>query len=405
MGRRALGAVLAAALFLLVAVAIIAPASGSAPPAPAAAAGPLIYYNGTVDGNGGTQTKYIPSPANGTVWDLVSAKITITATSAVSSLQNSYLYDSTCTQSGVAPAPSACEGIYGPNVDGWANDLLESGSGTVVGEGGYASSAPSGVKYYTHFEQTMHLTYDMFVSFGAQLSSGVTSSYAIVLQAESGVYPSYAFYQYSHPVKPLSSTPTTVAIAGPPAGYDYRVEIAWTTIEFGSALGPSRLAELQVESSGFVLAKIDSWPSGYSGASACGGYSSAQTCISDNGVGTETVWDSQVLVTSSDSFQATFVGVSGDEGVYAIIVTEYPASMFSSSSSGGGTTVTPTTPTTMILGFEETFWFGVVLLLIGVLGIFVLRPPIVFVVLILGGVALIVVGLVMGTGASVSLGG
>ncbi len=297
----------------------------------------LLYFNGTVNGNGGTQTVYTPSPPNGTVWDLVSAKITITAPSAVSSLQNSYLYDSVCTQLDVSPAPSACKGIYGPNVNGWANDLIESGgSGTVVGEGGYAASTPAGVSYYTHFKQTIHLTYDIFVSFGAELSSGVSSSYSIVVDPEVGDYPSFAFYRFSHPVEPLSSSPTTVSIPGPPAGYVYRVEIAWTTIDMGSALGPYRLAEILEEPSGFVLAKINNWTSGSTGASACGGYSAAQTCISDNGVGTETVWDDEVLMTSSDSFLAEFVGVSGDSGDFAVVVTEYPASAF------GGTPAAPT---------------------------------------------------------------
>ncbi len=312
-----------------------APTAGASGPSPATPISSvdspaLLYFNGTVNGNGGTQTVYTPSPPNGTVWDLVSAKITITASTAVSAVQNSYLYDSVCTQLNVAPAPSACKGIFGPNVNGWANDVMEPGkSGTVVGEGGYSASAPEGVSYYSEFKQTIHLTYDIFLSFGADLSSGVSSSYYIVVDPEVGNYPSFAFYRYSDPVTPLSSAPTTVSFPGPPTGYVYRMEIAWTTIDFGSALGPYRLAEIFEEPSGYVLAKINNWTSGYSGASACGGYSSAQTCISDNGVGTETVWDDPILLSSSDSFKAEFVGVSGDSGDFAVVVTEYPATSVS----------------------------------------------------------------------------
>ncbi len=315
----------------------------------------LLYFNGTVAGNGGTQTVYTPSPPNGTVWDLVSAKITITATSAVSTMQNSYLYDSVCTQLDVAPAPSACNGIYGPNVNGWANDVMEPGrSGTVTGECGYGASAPAGVSYYCQFKQTIHLTYDIFLSFGADLSKGVSSSYYLVLDPEVGDYPSFAFFRYSHPVEPLSSTPTTVSIPGPPVGYEYRLEIAWTTIDFGSALGPYRLAELTEEPSGLVLAKINNWTSGYSGASACGGYSSGQTCISDNGVGTATVWDDDIVLTHSDSFGAEFVGVSGDSGDFAVVVTEYPASASSATPPAAPTGLTIGSATSSSLGLQWT---------------------------------------------------
>ncbi len=361
--RRALW-VVPTAIVVLLAIGFLSPSifAGSPVPSPEgngtspanpiqpASSSSLLYFNGTIQGNGGTQTVYTPSPPNGTVWDLVSAKITITASSAVGSLQNSYLYDSVCTQLDVSPAPSACKGIYGPNVNGWANDLIEAGgSGTVVGEGGYATHAPTGVSYYTQFKQTIHLTYDIFVSFGAELSSGVSSSYSVVVDPEVGDYPSFAFYRYSHPVEPLSSTPTTVSIPGPPAGEVYRVEIAWATIDFGSALGPYRMAEILEEPSGFVLAKINNWTSGYSGASACGGYSAAQTCIMDNGVGTETVWDDEVLMTSSDSFRAEFVGVSGDSGDFAVIVTEYPASMFGA---------TPAAPTGLVVGLVTSSSLG-----------------------------------------------
>ena len=298
-----------------------------------------LYFNGTVAGNGGTQTVNVPVPPNGTVWDLVSAKITIVANSPVSSFQNSYLYDSTCTELNVAPAPSVCKGVYGPNVDGIANDVMDSGKyGTVVGEGGYAPTAPAGVAIYTHYEQTIHLTHDMFISFGADLSGGVSSSYYLVFNPEVGNYSSFAFYRWATPVGPLSSTPTTVDIPGPPTGYYYRAEVAVATIDLGSSsLQPYRSAEILEEPSGTVLTSINSWSVAGPGVTedSCGGYSAAQTCVSDP-TGTATIWANPVLVSSSEYLAASFVGVSGDLGVFAVVVTEYPANT---------TSVPPAAPT------------------------------------------------------------
>lgn len=302
----------------------------SAPP-PAASAptdsSSYIYYNGTVVGNGGVQTVFVPAPANGTVWDLVSARISITAGNAVGTTQMSYLYDSTCTQTPVAPAPSACKQIYGPNVDAIANDILEPGKvGTVVGGGGYTSAKPSGVSYWIQFEQTVHLNHDMFISFGAELSTGVSSTYYLVFDPEVGDYPSFAFYRWGDPVDPLSSTAKTVTIPGPPTGYYYRAEISVSTIQLATLPGPTRSAEVVEEPSGTVLSFIDDWTVDATGLTedACGGYSAAQTCTSDP-TGTATVWYDQVLVTSSESLEARFVGVSGDLGVFGVVVTEYPA--------------------------------------------------------------------------------
>ena len=298
-------------------------------PALAAATGSssYVYFNGTIAGDGSTQTVNVPAPANGTVWDLVSAKITISASKPVGSSQNSYLYDSTCTQLNVYPAPSACKGVYGPNVDGIANDVMDSGKyGTVVGEGGYAPTAPAGVAIYTHYEQTIHLTHDMFISFGADLSSGVSSTYYLVFALEGGGYPSFAFYRWATSVEPLSSTPTTVDIPGPPTGYYYRAEVAVSTIDLGSSsLKPYRSAELLEEPSGTVLSFINHWTVAGPGVTedACGGYSAGQTCVSDP-TGTATVWDNQIVVSSSEYLEASFVGVAGDLGVFAVVVTEYP---------------------------------------------------------------------------------
>ncbi len=286
-----------------------------------------LYYNGTVAGNGGTQTLDVPAPANGTVWDLVSAKITITASSPVGGSQNSYLYDSTCTGADVSPAPSACTGIYGPNVDGIANDVMDPGQdGTVVGEGGYTSSAPAGVAIYTHFEQTIHLNHDMFISFGADLSEHVSSTYYLVFDPEVGDFPSFAFYHWSNPIEPLSATPKIVTIPGPPSGHYYRAEIAVSTIDLSSDPGPVRSAEILEEPTGKVLTLIDDWTVRGTGITedACGGYSASQTCVTDP-AGTETVWDEPVLITAGESLEAIFVGVSGDTGVYGVVVTEYPA--------------------------------------------------------------------------------
>ncbi len=285
-----------------------------------------LYYNGTIDGNGGTQTSYVPAPANGTVWDLVSAKITITASSPVSGSQNSYLYDSTCTEADVAPAPSACVGVYGPNVDGIANDVMDSGKdGTAIGEGGYASTAPSDV-IYTHYEQTIHLNHDMFISFGADLSRGVSSTYYLVFDPEIGDYPSIAFYRWSNPVEPLSSTPKIVTLPSPPTGYYYRAEISASTIDLSSDPGPTRSAEVIEEPSGTVLSLINDWTVRGTGVTedACGGYSASQTCPSDP-AGTATIWDDQIILSAGDSLEARFVGVSGDLGVFAVVLTEYPA--------------------------------------------------------------------------------
>ncbi len=293
--------------------------------APAAAS--YLYYNGTISGDGGTQTTYVPAPANGTVWDLVSAKITITASSPVGSSQNSYLYDSTCTALDVSPAPSACSGVYGPNVDGIVNDVMDPGQdGTTVGEGGYASSTPAGVAVYTHFEQTIHLNHDMFLSFGADLSTHVYSTYYLVFDPEVGDYPSVAFYRWSDAVKPLSSTPKTVTLPSPPTGYYYRAEIAVASIDLSSDPGPTRSAEILEEPAGTVLALIDDWTVRGTGVTeaACGGYSSSQTCPSDP-TGTATIWDDQVIVSAGQSIEARFVGVSGDTGVFAVVLTEYPA--------------------------------------------------------------------------------
>ena len=303
-------------------------ASGQSPTAPFVAdSSSYLYYNGTIDGNGGTQTLDIPAPSNGTVWDLVSAKITIYAASPVGSSQNSYLYDSTCTQADVSPAPSACVGLYGANVDGIANDVMDPGKdGTVVGEGGYASSTPAGVSIYTHFDQTIHLNHDMFFSFGADLSTHVSSTYYLVFDPEVGDYPSFAFFRWGNPVESLSGTAKTITIPGPPAGHYYRAEIAVSTLDLISLPGPTRSAEIVEEPAGTVLTLIDHWTVLSTGISedACGGYSTGQTCTSDP-TGTATVWENPVIVSSGDSLEAKFVGVAGDTGVFAIIVTEYPA--------------------------------------------------------------------------------
>lgn len=303
-----------------------------------------LYFNGTVVGDGLTQTVDVPAPSNGTVWDLVSAKITISASGPVGISQNSYLYDSTCSALDVAPAPSACSGVYGPNVDTLANDVMESGKdGTVVGEGGYTPTAPAGVAIYIYYEQTIHLNHDMFISFGADISIGVSSSYYLVFDPEVGDYPSFAFYRWQTPVQPLSSTPTTVYVSGPPSGHYYRAEIATSSIDLGSSsLTPTRSAEILEEPGGRVLSSIDSWSVAGPGVTefACGGYSSSQTCIS-NPTGTETIWNTQVLVNSSEYFEARFVGVSGDLGVFAIVVTEYPVSTASG---------TPAAPTDLSVG-------------------------------------------------------
>ncbi len=303
-------------------------ASESSSPAPIGLdASSYLYYNGTVNGNGGVQTVNVPAPANGTVWDLVSAKITITSSSGASGSQNSYLYDSTCTQADVSPAPSACVGLYGPNVDSLANDVMDSGkSGTIVSEGGYASSTPAGVSFYTHYDQTIHLNHDMFISFGADLSTHVSSTYYLVFDPEVGDYPSFAFFRWGNPVESLSGTAKTITIAGPPAGHYYRAEIAVSTLDLSSVPGPTRSAEIVEEPAGTVLTLIDDWTVRSTGITedACGGYSTGQTCTSDP-TGTATVWANQVVVNSGDSLEAKFVGVAGDSGVFAVIVTEYPA--------------------------------------------------------------------------------
>jgi hypothetical protein len=302
----------------------------TAPPPPVSTitdSSSYLYYNGTISGNGGIQTVNVPAPSNGTVWDLVSAKITISASSDVGSSQVSYLYDSVCTATDVSPAPSACTLIYGANVDAIANDIMDPGKdGTISGGGGYSASAPSGISYWVHFEQTIHLNHDMFISFGADLSSRVSSSYYLVFDPEAGDYPSFAFYRWGNPVESLSSTAKTITVSGPPAGYYYRAEIAVSTIELASLPGPTRSAEVVEEPSGTVLSLIDHWTVDATGLTedACGGYSSAQTCTTDP-VGTATVWDNQILVTSGESLEARFVGVAGDLGVFAVILTEYPA--------------------------------------------------------------------------------
>ncbi len=290
-----------------------------------------IYYNGSATGNGGVlQTFNLPTPPNGTVWDLVSADVTITSGSKVDTTQNADLYDSTCTQLDVAPAASNCKGIYGPNVDTLVNDVMTDGqSGTNTGSGGYSATEPAGLVQYFHWWQTIHMTYDTFWSFEALLSYGVSAAYHVVLDPEIGDYPSFIFYRWNTPVEPLSSSPTTVRIPGPPSGYEYRAEMAVSTIDLGSSsLAPSRSAELLEEPSGTVLSSIDSWTVPGPGVTedACGGYSSGQSCASDP-TGTGTVWEDQVVISSSESFEARFVGVSGDSGVYAVVVTEYPAGL------------------------------------------------------------------------------
>ena len=289
----------------------------------------LQYYNGTLAGQGTSNvaTAYMPTPPNGTVWDLVSVKLEIIASSPVSGFQNSYIYDSTCTQLDVSPAGSNCHGLYGVNVDGWANDIMESGTdGTNVGEGGYSATEPPGLVQWTHFEQTIHVTYDTFTTIQAQCSVGVTTKYFITVDPEVGDFPSFAFFRYSNPVTPLSATLKTVTIPSPPSGYFYRVELAFEGITFGSAVGPYRLADLKLEPAGTVLGKINNWTTGHTQPVACGGYSQAQTCSGEgNGVGTVTVWDTEVTVDSSQTLAVGFVGVSGDGGDYGVMVTEYPA--------------------------------------------------------------------------------
>ena len=322
------------ALLSLLAVGGAVPATlnshvASPPPALSAAADSTtdVYFNGTESGNGALQTLDLPTPPNGTVWDLVSASVSITATSPVATGQNADLYDSTCTQLDVAPAASNCKGIYGPNVDTLVNDIMITGQkGTNTGSGGYSATEPAGLVQYDHWWQTIHMTFDTFWSFEWLLSVGVTATYHVVLDPEIGDFPSFAFYRWNPGVSGLSSTVKTITLPSPPNGYYYRAEMAVATIDLGdSSLTPTRSAEIIEEPSGTVLTQIDKWTVAGPGVTedSCGGYSSGQSCVSDP-AGSGTVWEDQVLVTSSESLEAKFVGVSGDVGVFGVIVTEYP---------------------------------------------------------------------------------
>ena len=311
--------------------AVHSPASASTPPSDLSTASDsssYLYFNGTEHGNGIQQNVYLPTPPNGTVWDLVSASVSITATSAVPTTEVADLYDSTCTQLDIAPGDSNCKGIWGPNVDTIVNDVMVEGkSGTNTGSGGYSATEPSGLVQYEHWWQTIHLTYDSFWTFEWLLSDGVSATYHVVMDPEIGDYPSYAFYRWGNPVSPLSSTPKTVTIPGPPAGYYYRAEMAVATIDLGdNSLTPTRSAEILEEPSATLLTQIDKWTVTGPGVTedGCGGYSSAQSCTSDP-TGTGIVWESPVLITSSESLEVRFVGVSGDVGVFGIVVTKYPA--------------------------------------------------------------------------------
>ena len=130
-------------LALLLPSALGAPASPSVPVVsavtPATGPLPLVYYNGTIDGAGtpsaDTVTVNLPTPPNGTVWDLVSLRLTLYSPVTTTHFEQSYMYDSTCAQQNIAPASSNCVGIYGPNVDAWGNAQMGSGhaAGNITG--------------------------------------------------------------------------------------------------------------------------------------------------------------------------------------------------------------------------------------------------------------------------------
>ncbi len=305
---------------------VVATHTGSTSAPVVAPAAADLVFTGTLQGPQNQASEAIATTPNGTVWNVVSAQVWVNDSQAASSWMNSYIY------TWINPAITSWQ----PNMDTLANVVANQGSeGSYSGAGGYSTTGgPPGLTQYIQWDQTIQLSYAVQAVFAAQLPAGATASYVMVVAPESGTFTTSVPFNVNPGVTLVNGTsPTIVKIpdSTPSAGDYYRVENAWATQWLNTPESPPMLAEIVEEPSGFVLCSVATWPDdGGTGLQvfANGGYSTKQTATDEGAgqYGTATVWTNNVTVSSNQWLQAEFIGDSGDAGLYALTLTEYPSS-------------------------------------------------------------------------------